>query len=48
MDQLPGCTVYGDLGTCVTGLIVVPTATYWSLFGELVILALIQIGGMDF
>lgn len=30
---------------CVTGLIVVDTPAYWSLFGELVILGLIQIGG---
>lgn len=34
--------------TCVTGLIVVPTGPFWSLFGELVILTLIQIGGMGF
>ena len=31
---------------CVTGLIVRDTATYWSTFGQTVILALIQIGGM--
>ena len=31
---------------CVTGLIVQDTATYWSGFGQLVILLLIQIGGM--
>jgi trk/ktr system potassium uptake protein len=31
---------------CVTGLIVVDTATYWSNFGQAVILALIQIGGL--
>ena len=30
---------------CVTGLNVVDTASHWSLFGELVILALIQVGG---
>ena len=30
---------------CVTGLIVVDTPTYWSGFGQAVILALIQIGG---
>ncbi len=30
---------------CVTGLVVVDTAGHWSTFGELVILALIQIGG---
>lgn len=32
--------------TCVTGLIVQDTATYWSYFGQAVILLLIQIGGM--
>ncbi len=31
---------------CVTGLIVQDTATYWSTFGQVVILTLIQIGGM--
>lgn len=30
---------------CVTGLIVVDTPTYWSTFGEVVILGLIQLGG---
>ncbi len=32
--------------TCVTGLIVQDTATYWSTFGHSVIITLIQIGGM--
>ena len=32
--------------TCVTGLVVKDTATYWSMFGQGVILAMIQIGGM--
>lgn len=31
---------------CVTGLVVHDTATYWSLFGQVIILMLIQIGGM--
>lgn len=31
---------------CVTGLIVHDTATYWSNFGQLVIIFLIQIGGL--
>lgn len=31
---------------CVTGLVVHDTATYWSTFGQCVILLLIQIGGM--
>ena len=32
--------------TCVTGLVVKDTASYWSLFGQCVIFTLIQIGGM--
>lgn len=31
---------------CVTGLVVQDTATYWSAFGQGVILVMIQIGGM--
>ncbi len=31
---------------CVTGLVVVDTFSYWTLFGKVVILILIQIGGM--
>lgn len=31
---------------CVTGLVVQDTATYWSVFGQAVILLLIQIGGL--
>jgi len=31
---------------CVTGLVVVDTPAYWSGFGEAVILALIQLGGL--
>lgn len=34
--------------TCVTGLVVVDTYTNWTLFGQVVILALIQIGGLGF
>ena len=34
--------------TCVTGLIVYDTATYWSTFGQIVILLLIQVGGIGF
>jgi trk system potassium uptake protein TrkH len=33
---------------CVTGLVVVDTADYWNGFGQAVILALIQIGGLGF
>lgn len=34
--------------TCVTGLVVYDTATHWTLFGQIVILILIQIGGLGF
>lgn len=34
--------------TCVTGLIQFDTYTHWSFFGQIVILSLIQIGGMGF
>lgn len=33
---------------CVTGLVVVDTGTYWSTLGQVVILLLIQIGGLGF
>ncbi len=33
---------------CVTGLVVLDTGTYWSLFGQIVIILLIQIGGLGF
>lgn len=33
---------------CVTGLVVVDTGTYWSAFGQLVIMILIQVGGLGF
>ncbi len=32
--------------TCVTGLVVTPTVSSWSVFGQAVILILIQIGGL--
>ncbi len=34
--------------SCVTGLVVVDTGTHWTVFGQLVILGLIQIGGLGF
>ena len=33
---------------CVTGLVVVDTAVHFSLFGQIVLLVLIQIGGLGF
>ncbi len=34
--------------SCVTGLVAQNTATYWSLFGQIVILVLIQLGGLGY
>ena len=34
--------------TSITGLVIYDTYTHWSLFGQLVILCLIQIGGLGF
>ena len=34
--------------TCVTGLIVVDTGDTFTMFGEIIILLLIQIGGLGF
>lgn len=34
--------------TCVTGLVIEDTFSYWSTFGQIVILILIQIGGLGF
>ncbi|MDD6799827.1 MAG: potassium transporter TrkG [Firmicutes bacterium] len=45
-------TPFGDAfftsvsAVCVTGLVVKDTATYWSVFGQTVIILLIQIGGL--
>lgn len=56
--MLPACsrdgtaTPFGDTlftavsASCVTGLVVRDTATHWSLLGQVVILILIQIGGL--
>ncbi|TFE27900.1 TrkH family potassium uptake protein [Cohnella luojiensis] len=33
---------------CVTGLVVVDTGTYWTTAGQLIILSMIQIGGLGF
>ncbi|MDE5908579.1 MAG: TrkH family potassium uptake protein [Lachnospiraceae bacterium] len=34
--------------TCVTGLVVADTATHWTIFGQTVILFMIQVGGLGF
>ena len=40
------CLFTATSATCVTGLIVRDTATYWSGFGKAIILIMIQIGGL--
>lgn len=42
------CLFTATSASCVTGLIVYDTWTHWSLFGQLVIITLIQIGGLGF
>ncbi len=34
--------------TCVTGLIIADTWTHWTFFGQIVIISLIQVGGLGF
>lgn len=42
------CLLTATSATCVTGLIAYDTFTHWSLFGQLTILTMIQIGGLGF
>ncbi|WP_124066551.1 TrkH family potassium uptake protein [Clostridium sp. E02] len=42
------CLFTATSASCVTGLVVRDTWTQWSLFGQLVILTMIQIGGLGF
>lgn len=40
------CLFTATTSVCVTGLVTVPTYSTWSLFGQIVILILIQLGGL--
>lgn len=40
------CLFTSTSAVCVTGLVVVTTVAHWTIFGQAVILALIQIGGL--
>lgn len=40
------CLFTSTTSVCVTGLVVVSTATHWSFFGKIIILILIQLGGL--
>ena len=42
------CLFTSASASCVTGLVVADTGTHWSLFGQIVLLVLIQIGGLGF
>lgn len=46
ITAFPDALFTATSATCVTGLIVFDTYQHWSLFGQAVILILIQIGGM--
>ena len=40
------CLFTATSASCVTGLVVYDTWSHWSLFGQLVVLTMIQIGGL--
>lgn len=44
----PDALTTATSASCVTGLIVFDTFTHWSLFGQAVLLVLIQIGGLGY
>ena len=54
VKAVEGLTSFSDAvftaasATCVTGLVRFDTYTHWSFFGQLVILGLIQVGGIGF
>ncbi len=47
-SPIEDCLFTATSATCVTGLIQYDTFTHWSLFGQIVIITLIQIGGVGF
>lgn len=47
-SDITDCFFTATSATCVTGLIRFDTATHWTVFGQLVIISLIQIGGVGF
>lgn len=40
------CLLTSTSAVCVTGLVVYDTAAHWTVFGQAIIIVLIQIGGM--
>ncbi len=47
-EDFLSCLFTATSASCVTGLIVRDTWTQWSLFGQVVIMTMIQIGGLGF
>ena len=53
-SRAPGGASFGDAlfaatsASCVTGLIPQDTGTYWTTFGQIVLILLIQVGGLGF
>lgn len=53
-SRAPGGASFGDAlftatsASCVTGLVMQDTGTYWTVFGQIVIIILIQTGGLGF
>lgn len=47
-ENFLNCLFTATSASCVTGLVVRDTWSQWSLFGQLVILTMIQIGGLGF
>ena len=45
-SEFLSCLFTATSASCVTGLVVYDTWSHWSVFGQLVILAMIQIGGL--
>lgn len=45
---LSDCFFTATSATCVTGLVRYDTFTHWTLFGQLVIISMIQVGGIGF
>ncbi len=48
VGNLIDCLFTATSASCVTGLIVYDTWSHWTLFGQIVIITLIQIGGLGF
>ena len=48
MEPFLNCLFTATSATCVTGLVVADTWTQWSLFGQVLLLIMIQLGGLGF